>query len=88
LFAQREVIREHYRLAEELYGPEVCGRHMRKFGIKYSQMHPQAREVRDAFVAVRQSGEVRGVLERYYAEDLPGRHANVEVDETVDCEAG
>jgi len=33
-------------------------------------MHPQAREVRDAFVAVRQSGEVGGVLERYYAEDL------------------
>ena len=38
---QREVIREHYRLAEEVYGPHACGRQMRKFGIKYAQLHPE-----------------------------------------------
>ena len=42
LFEQRDVIAEHYRLAEELYGAERCVPTMRKFGIKYSQLHPQA----------------------------------------------
>ena len=82
---QRDVIAEHYRLAEELYGPEVCGRHMRKFGIKYSQLHPHAAEVRDAFVPVSQPGQWREVLERWYSEDLPGVHPAVEVDEQVEC---
>ncbi|HUY89880.1 MAG TPA: tRNA-dihydrouridine synthase, partial [Pirellulales bacterium] len=74
LYEQREVIREHYRLAAEIYGPEVCGRQMRKFGIKYSQLHPQPTEVRDAFIAVRRAEDWPKVLDRYYAEDLPGRY--------------
>ena len=41
LHEQRDVIAEHYRLAEELYGAERCLPDMRKFGIKYSQLHPQ-----------------------------------------------
>jgi tRNA-dihydrouridine synthase B len=86
LLAQRAVIAEHYRLAEELYGPELCGRHMRKFGIKYSQLHPRGREVRDAFVAVCRPDEWRDVFDRYYSEDLPGRHPAVEIDESADCE--
>src|SRR5687768_15083528 len=52
LFEQRDVIREHYRLAEDHYGPDQCGRLMRKFGIKYSQLHPRSTEVRAAFIAV------------------------------------
>ena len=43
LHEQREVIAEHYRLAEEIYGWPRFGRHMRKFGIKYAQLHPRAR---------------------------------------------
>ncbi len=74
LFEQRDVIREHYRLAEDHYGPEQCGRLMRKFGIKYAQLHPQAEEVRAAFIALRHNGEWHGVLDRWYAEDLPGRY--------------
>jgi nifR3 family TIM-barrel protein len=73
LFEQRDVIAEHYRLAEKTYGPERCCVVMRKFGIKYSRLHPQAERVRDAFVAVRRPNEWREVLERWYAEDLPGR---------------
>jgi len=86
LFEQREVIREHYRLAAEIYGPEVCGRQMRKFGIKYSQLHPQARLVRDAFIAVRRAEDWPQVLDRYYAEDLPGCYpAPEEGAEESDC---
>ena len=72
LHQQRDVLREHYGLAEEIYGAEPCCRQMRKFGIKYSALHPQAREVRDAFVAVARPGEWQGALDRWYAEDLPG----------------
>ncbi len=74
LFEQRDVIREHYRLADEIYGSSRCGQMMRKFGIKYSRLHPQATEVRDAFVKVRQTEELAGVIDRWYSEDLPGVH--------------
>ena len=73
LFEQREVIAEHYRLAEELYGPKRSTAVMRKFGIKYSRLHPQAAQVRDAFVAVHSAEGWQQVLDRWYAEDLPGR---------------
>jgi nifR3 family TIM-barrel protein len=71
---QREVIREHYRLAEEVYGPGACGRQMRKFGIKYAQLHPLARQVRDAFIAVTRPEEWPLVLGQFYAEDAPGSY--------------
>jgi tRNA-dihydrouridine synthase B len=72
LHRQREVIAEHYRLSEEIYGPARCCRVMRKFGIKYARLHPQTQEVRDAFVAVTQPAHWRAVLDRWYADDLPG----------------
>lgn len=87
LHEQRRVIAEHYRLAGEIYGPEACGRQMRKFGIKYSRLHPESLAVRDAFIAVRRPHELGEVLDRFYANDLPGRHPELEVDETADCEA-
>jgi nifR3 family TIM-barrel protein len=69
---QREVIAEHYRMAEQIYGPLRCGAIMRKFGIKYARLHPQAEEVRQAFIAVTKAREWLPVLEKWYAEDLPG----------------
>jgi len=72
LFEQREVIREHYRLAEEIYGPARACYVMCKFGIKYSRLHPRAEEVRDAFVAAHSPDQWQQVLEQWYAEDLPG----------------
>ncbi|MBX3412460.1 MAG: tRNA-dihydrouridine synthase [Pirellulales bacterium] len=80
LFEQRDVIREHYRLAEEIYGPDLSGRQMRKFGIKYSRLHPQSNEVRDAFVAVSRNEQLNTVIERYYSEDLPGIYPDMMSD--------
>jgi nifR3 family TIM-barrel protein len=68
LLEQRAVIAEHYRLAEELYGPRRACRVMRKFGIKYAHLHPASREVRDAFVAVTEPADWRAVLDRWYVE--------------------
>lgn len=72
LHQQREVIAEHYRLAEEIYGPKRCCALMRKFGIKYSRLHAQATQVREAFIAVKEPADWHAVLEKWYAEDLPG----------------
>lgn len=69
---QGEVIAEHYRLAEEVYPPQVSGRIMRKFGIKYAQLHPQTKQVRDAFIAVKNPGQWQQVLAEWYGSDAPG----------------
>lgn len=69
---QRDIIAEHYRLSEETYGPNQCGRQMRKIGIKYSRLHPHAKAVHAAFVAVTQPEEWRSALEEHYATDAPG----------------
>jgi nifR3 family TIM-barrel protein len=78
LFEQRDVIAEHYRLAEELYGAERCLPNMRKFGIKYSRLHPQGDLVREDFCHVKQPGGWRAVLEKWYGVDGPGTHPAVE----------
>ncbi len=79
LFEQRDVIAEHYSLAEELYGSEKCVPTMRKFGIKYSQLHPQHEKVRAAFCTVKQPGAWRDVLTEWYSVDDSGvRRANDE----------
>jgi nifR3 family TIM-barrel protein len=78
IFEQREVLSEHYRLADQLYGKR-CGQHMRKFGIKYSYLHPSGADVRDAFVKVRNIDDWEAVLQRFYAADGPGRYLPREV---------
>jgi tRNA-dihydrouridine synthase B len=74
LHEQREVLREHYRLAESIYGENRVGPIMRKFGIKYAILHPQHDEMREAFVKVKQLADWEAVLEKYYGVDGPGCH--------------
>lgn len=76
LLEQREFIQEHYNLAESLYGETRVGTLMRKFGIKYSILHPDHEEVRAAFVKVKQREQWESVLAKFYSEDLPGVHPN------------
>jgi len=79
LYEQRDVIRDHYRMAEDLYGEHRCGPLMRKFGIKYSASHPQYEKVRTAFATVRSRKDWGEVLDRWYGEDLPGRYPPGEI---------
>ncbi len=88
LHEQRAVIAEHYALADEVFGERRCCATMRKFGIKYARLHPQYEQVRSAFVEVREPGQWREVLDRWYAEDLPGCHPPVEEENPVCAEAG
>ncbi|MEZ6071659.1 MAG: tRNA-dihydrouridine synthase [Pirellulales bacterium] len=70
---QREVILEHFALAERVYGESKAGRQMRKFGIKYAQLHPEPQQVRDAFVEVKCREDWHRAVARWYSEDGPGR---------------
>lgn len=72
LFEQRDVMREHLKLAIELYGEERCSTLMRKFGIKYSALHPRFEKVRARFTKVKSPQEWEAVLQEFYAEDAPG----------------
>ena len=86
LFEQRDVMLEHYRLTEELYGCERAGPHMRKFGIKYAALHPQHLLVREAFAKVRNLDEWQVVLSQWYADDLPGCYPDPAIHRGADCE--
>jgi nifR3 family TIM-barrel protein len=83
ILEQRAIIHEHYRVAMEVYGPRQGARIMRKFGIKYSRLHPSPIPVRDAFVAVSNERDWQVVLDRWYSNDAPGRRVSSdEIDET------
>ncbi len=69
---QLNVIRQHLALALELYGPERIGPTMRKFGIKYSMLHPHSVEVRQAMAKAKNVAELETNLEYWYRDDLPG----------------
>ncbi len=85
LHEQARVLREHFVLAEELYG-ERCGPLMRKFGIKFAASHPQHLLVREAFARIKDLSEWDGVLNHWYAEDLPGCYPDPAVHRaTTEC---
>jgi tRNA-dihydrouridine synthase B len=86
LFEQREVMLEHFRLADELYGDERAGPQMRKFGIKYAALHPRHLVVREAFTKVKNLEEWRAVLRQWYAEDSPGCYPDAALHQGADCE--
>ena len=73
LHEQRRVIAEHFRLSVEHYGAEKASRHMRKFGIRYAELHPEFLSVRDAFIQVKTADDWDAVLKTWYADDRPGR---------------
>lgn len=85
LFRQREVILEHFQLAEQLYGQDKAGVPMRKFGIKYSALHPQSLEVRESFARVKNLAEWSAALDRWYRIDGPGVYPSHELREQ-ECE--
>jgi len=70
---QRDVLREHFELSVGLHGESQASRMMRKFGIKFSRHHPQAKAVKDRFIAVRSLEDWQAVLDAFYANDGPGR---------------
>ncbi len=66
---QREAIRGHWSDLLDEYGEDMAAKIMRKFGIKYSEHHPMARPVRDAFIAARRPRDIEQILDRWYDPD-------------------
>lgn len=67
LAEQRTALLEHFELAHRLHGEIVAGRRMRKFGIKFSQHHPDSEAVKSAFIRCETTVEWEAVLQRHYA---------------------
>ena len=74
LFGQRDTILEHFGLAEKVYGASRVGPIMRKFGIKYSILHPEYELVRKDFARAKTREDWQAALDKWYAEDSPGQH--------------
>lgn len=66
---QGRTIARHYAWAAEVYGPEKAAAVMRKFGIKYSELHPAGLIVRDAFIRVKNAAGWQAVLDEWYSPD-------------------
>ena len=66
LSEQRNVIAEHFRQVEELYGERRAVTVMRKFGICYSRRHPESQKVRTAFVQCKNRESWYQVLDDFY----------------------
>jgi nifR3 family TIM-barrel protein len=63
---QRAALEEHLRLNAEVYGASRAGLVLRKFGIRYADLHPHREEVRKAFIAAGSVAEVESLLGRWY----------------------
>lgn len=66
---QSDLLDRQYKLAVQQYGPERASRQMRKFGIKYSQLHHRGEEVRSAFVSLSCPADWDHVRNTYYREE-------------------
>ena len=63
---QGETIAQHLAWSIEIHGERRACRIMRKFGIKYSELHPHWIQVRNAFVRTRSRQDWQAILARWY----------------------
>ena len=66
---QRLALERHYVLVAELHGEAMAGPLLRKFGVRYSELHPCSRDVKMAFLAVKRSEDWRAMLDRWYGDE-------------------
>ena len=71
---QREVICEHFRLAEQILPADRAVTQLRKFSIHYAAWHPDSEAVRAAFIAVRNPTDWQRVIVTRYGEERPGQY--------------
>ena len=63
---QRAIVEEHYQMTADIYGPERGIRQMRKFCIRYSELHPNYPEVRTALIKIKRTDDLKAVLDKWY----------------------
>lgn len=67
---QRRVLEMQRSLCEEIYDDRKVLSTMRKFGIKFTPLHPRHEKVRNAFAAGKTLEAWQAVLDEYYSEGL------------------
>ena len=72
LLEQQDVLREHLRLAREVYGEIACVPRLRKHLVKYAKLHPNHAEVRNAFAIASRVAEIEQLLSTWYVGDHAG----------------
>lgn len=63
---QGQVIRQHYELIKEIHGEQVAHRHILRFGVRYSDVHPNHKRVRLAWASAKTPEQVERVLTEWY----------------------
>lgn len=63
---QKETIAKHFQAVIDLYGEARGATVMRKFGVAYSKLHPEAEKVRSAFVMCHTLKRWFEILDEYY----------------------
>lgn len=66
---QGEAISVHWAEIVRCYGEAHGAKIIRKFGIKYSEHHPLARCVRDAFVSAKTADDIDRIIDEWYDAD-------------------
>ncbi len=66
LAEQRQALLDHFDLSVRLHGERAAGRMMRKFGIKFARHHPNATQVKSAFIACSNIAQWHTVIDRCY----------------------
>jgi nifR3 family TIM-barrel protein len=66
---QRAALERHYSLMVELHGEQLAAPLLRKFVVRYSELHPSFAEVKMAFLAVKSADDWRAMIDRWYGEE-------------------
>jgi tRNA-dihydrouridine synthase len=69
---QKLALLESFEILARIHKQDEAARRARRFGIKYSRLHPRAEEVKAAFIRARSLAETAAVLARHYTGDAPG----------------
>lgn len=70
---QGTTLRDHFEFATVIHGERVASRQMRKFGIKFAAIHPEAAEVKKAFIAAESLEDWSEVIARFYGVTAPAQ---------------
>ncbi len=71
---QKEVLLEHFRFAEIAYSGKRAVKQMRKFGMRYAAWHPDADDVKVAFIQVGDVHTWNSVIEDWYNSERSGNY--------------
>lgn len=66
---QRRALERHFELMAMHHGEKLAAPLLRKFGVRYSEMHPCHAEVKRAFLAVTNADEWRAMLDEWYGDE-------------------